>query len=148
MADAFVHLLRRVGFAGKIPFQSPARLITRLRLLALVGLLGVSVNAAEAPRPNILFAFADDWGRHASAYAQLDGPGGVNDVIRTPNFDRVAREGVLFRRAFVRAPSCTPCRSEIGRAHVCTPVTAYDIVCRRLLEKNKNKIKQKKNNTT
>jgi len=60
-----------------------------------------------------LFAFADDWGRYASAYAKLDGPGTINDVVRTPNFDRVATEGVLFRRAFVSAPSCTPCRSAL-----------------------------------
>lgn len=70
-------------------------------------------RAAEGKRPNILFAFADDWGRHASAYAKLDGPGTVNDLIRTPAFDRVASEGVLFRRAFVSAPSCTPCRSAL-----------------------------------
>jgi prepilin-type N-terminal cleavage/methylation domain-containing protein len=67
----------------------------------------------EPKRPNILFIFADDWGRHASAYARIDGPGGVNDVLRTPHFDRVAAEGVLFRRAFVSAPSCTPCRSAL-----------------------------------
>ena len=59
-----------------------------------------SLWAADAKRPNILFAFADDWGRYAGAYAQLDGPGTINDVVRTPNFDRVAREGGLFRRAF------------------------------------------------
>lgn len=72
-----------------------------------------TLNAAEAKRPNILFAFADDWGRHASAYAKHDGPGTVNDIIQTPAFDRVAREGVLFRHAFVSAPSCTPCRSAL-----------------------------------
>ena len=69
--------------------------------------------SAESRRPNIVFAFADDLGRHASAYAKLDGPGGMNDLVRTPNFDRVAAEGVLFRRAFVSAPSCTPCRSAL-----------------------------------
>lgn len=69
--------------------------------------------AADAKRPNILFVFADDWGRYASAYAKLDGPGTINDVVQTPNFDRVAGEGVLFRRAFVSAPSCTPCRSAL-----------------------------------
>jgi arylsulfatase A-like enzyme len=69
--------------------------------------------AGEEKRPNILFAFADDWGRFASAYAKLDGPGTINDVLWTPNFDRVAREGILFRRAFVSAPSCTPCRSAL-----------------------------------
>jgi uncharacterized sulfatase len=63
--------------------------------------------------PNILFAFADDWGRYAGAYRSLDGPGTVNDIVETPNFDRVAREGVVFRNAFVPAPSCTPCRSSI-----------------------------------
>ncbi len=75
--------------------------------------LGTETAAADGPRPNILFAFADDWGRYAGAYAGLDGPGTINDVVRTPNFDRVAREGVLFRRAFVSAPSCTPCRSAL-----------------------------------
>lgn len=69
--------------------------------------------AAAAERPNILFVFADDWGRHASIYADVEGAGSPNDVISTPNFDRVAREGVLFRNAFVSAPSCTPCRSAL-----------------------------------
>ena len=68
---------------------------------------------AEPKRPNILFVFADDWGRFASAYAKLDGPGTMNDLVQTPNFDRIASEGVLFRRAFVSAPSCTPCRSAL-----------------------------------
>ncbi len=64
-------------------------------------------------RPNILFAFADDWGRYAGAYAELEGPKSINHLLETPNFDRVAREGVLFRNAFVNAPSCTPCRSSL-----------------------------------
>jgi N-sulfoglucosamine sulfohydrolase len=81
-----------------------------------------SLAAQDAPpktappkpaRPNILFAFADDWGRFASSYAAVNGPGTPNDVVKTPHFDRVAREGVLFRRAFVSAPSCTPCRSAL-----------------------------------
>lgn len=71
------------------------------------------VMAADPERPNILFAFADDWGCYASAYAAANGPGSANDVVRTPHFDRVAKEGVLFRNAFVTAPSCTPCRSSL-----------------------------------
>lgn len=71
-------------------------------------------SAAEPERrPNILFCFADDWGRYASCYAAVDGKPSPNQVIRTPNVDRVAREGVLFRHAFVNAPSCTPCRSSL-----------------------------------
>ena len=64
-------------------------------------------------RPNILFAFADDWGRYASAYRQIEGDNTPNALLDTPNFDRIAHEGALFTNAFVPAPSCTPCRSSI-----------------------------------
>ncbi len=73
----------------------------------------VPAFAAEVKRPNIVFCFADDWGRYASCYAKVDGRPGINDVIRTPNIDRIAGEGALFRNAFVTAPSCTPCRSSL-----------------------------------
>lgn len=57
-------------------------------------------------RPNILFCIADDWSwPHASIAGDL--------VVKTPTFDRVAREGVLFENAFVTAPSCTPSRGSI-----------------------------------
>src|SRR5688572_5301584 len=90
---------------------------TRFLFVFAITLLTTAVSfrsyAADAKRPNILFCFADDWGRYASIYAKLDGPGGMNDVVRTPNFDRLASRGVLFRNAFVNAPSCTPCRSSL-----------------------------------
>lgn len=89
-----------------------------LRFLPLAvtffALFSSRLAAAEAaPRWNILFVFADDWGRYASVYAGLDGRPSPNDVIRTPNIDRLAREGVVFRHAFVNSPSCTPCRSSL-----------------------------------
>lgn len=86
----------------------------RHALVALAMTLGGALAESDE-RPNILFAFADDWGRYASVYAnsEVDGPGTVNDLIQTPNFDRVARDGVLFPNAFVTAPSCTPCRSSL-----------------------------------
>ncbi|MEE8397383.1 MAG: sulfatase [Desulfobacterales bacterium] len=64
-------------------------------------------------KPNIVFAFADDWGRYASAYSAFEGDNSLNALISTPNFDRVAGEGAIFTNAFVQAPSCTPCRSSI-----------------------------------
>jgi arylsulfatase A-like enzyme len=63
-------------------------------------------------RPNIVFCFADDWGRYASAYRKPN-DNTPNAVVNTPNFDRIAQEGVLFNNAFVNAPSCTPCRSSL-----------------------------------
>jgi arylsulfatase A-like enzyme len=69
--------------------------------------------STQPSRPNILFVFADDWGRYASAYRQFEGENSWNQLIETPNFDRIAREGVIFQNAFVPAPTCTPCRSSI-----------------------------------
>ena len=63
-------------------------------------------------RPNIVFCFADDWGRYASLYRDPARPG-FNDVIETPSLDRIGREGVVFENAFVAAPSCTPSRSAV-----------------------------------
>ena len=64
-------------------------------------------------RPNIVFAFADDWGRYASAYRNQPGESTIHELIETPNFDRIAEEGALFLNAHVPAPSCTPCRSSV-----------------------------------
>ena len=81
----------------------------------LAALSAVTAVAAEqdTTRPNIVFAFADDWGRYASAYSAHEGPNSLNALIDTPNFDRIADEGLIFQNAFVPAPSCTPCRSSI-----------------------------------
>lgn len=58
---------------------------------------------------NIVFAFADDWGKYASIYNENP----LNCLVQTPNIDRIANEGVLFKNAVVPAPSCTPCRSSV-----------------------------------
>jgi N-sulfoglucosamine sulfohydrolase len=91
--------------------MSPSLKIT-VSTFALLALLGSAAQASPTP-PNIVFLFADDWGRLASIYADLEGPGTFNDAARTPHIDAVARRGVLFRHAFVSAPSCTPCRSAL-----------------------------------
>lgn len=84
----------------------------RLSLSIALFFLLSSVSVLKADRPNIVMAFADDWGKYASVYGKLE-PGGINDHVSTPNFDSVADEGVLFTHAFVSAPSCTPCRSSL-----------------------------------
>jgi hypothetical protein len=68
-------------------------------------------EAQTVTRPNILLFIADDWSYpHAGAYG--------DKVVKTPNFDRVAREGTLFTNAYCAAPSCTPSRASLltGRA--------------------------------
>ncbi len=78
-----------------------------IRVVSLAFLLGVILDCAgaeSADRPNILFCIADDWGwPDASAYG--------NGSVKTPTFDRLASEGVLFDNAFVAATSCTPSRN-------------------------------------
>ena len=88
-----------------------------LLLVALPAAAPAAEPAAPADRPNLLFAFADDWGRYASAYAAL----GDDDRyalcraagFSTPHVDALAARGVLFTNAHVNAPSCTPCRSSL-----------------------------------
>ena len=82
-------------------------------ILALALALFAGTATAAPPRPNILFCFADDWGRYASVYAKHEKRPSPSQVIKTPNIDAVAERGVLFRNAFVNAPSCTPCRSAL-----------------------------------
>lgn len=79
---------------------------TALFCLALVGTADLLVAAPGDPRPNLLLCVADDWAwPHAGS--------GGDPVVQTPNFDRLAREGVLFTHAFSAAPSCTPSRAAI-----------------------------------
>ena len=61
-------------------------------------------------KPNIVLFIADDWGRNASCYRDPSRPT-VNDVIKTPNIDAVAREGVLFKSAFYNIASCVESRA-------------------------------------
>lgn len=73
-------------------------------VLAVVSIAGRSALAADAPRPNILFIIFDDADRQLfSAYG--------NTWCKTPNFDRVAREGILFKNFFTSNPKCSPCRA-------------------------------------
>ena len=91
------------------------------RLLFAIVFASINANhtlTAQTPdntktrRPHIVMAFADDWGKYASIYGQIS-PGGINDQLKTKNFDQVAQQGILFTNAFVSAPSCTPCRSSL-----------------------------------
>ncbi|MCY2996188.1 MAG: sulfatase-like hydrolase/transferase [Planctomycetota bacterium] len=59
----------------------------------------------EDNRPNILWLVAEDMSPHFGCYG--------DQTIQTPNVDRLAARGVLFERAFVTAPICSPSRSAL-----------------------------------
>ncbi len=75
------------------------------RALLLVTCLSLLGPPALAGAPNILLLFADDLG-----YGDLSVYG--NPVIRTPNLDRLAAEG-LRMTSFYSAPSCVPARVQL-----------------------------------
>lgn len=82
--------------------QSP--LLALLFLLCVPGC--IAPEAEEINPPNILFAIADDVSYpHMGAYG--------TEWVRTPAFDRVAREGLLFERAYTPNAKCAPSRSII-----------------------------------
>jgi arylsulfatase A-like enzyme len=82
-----------------------------MRTIVLAGLfLGVVLDSAGGAegtgRPNFILIIADDMAcEDCGAYG--------HPAIRTPNIDRLAREGMRFDRAFVTASSCSPSRSSI-----------------------------------
>jgi arylsulfatase A-like enzyme len=77
-------------------------------LLVAAALLSATRLQAEAPPPrrgpNIVFVMTDDQRRDA---ASLYG----NTILKTPNMDRIGREGVRFDRAFVTNSLCAPSRA-------------------------------------
>lgn len=79
--------------------MTPSRLI----LAALVCLAGPVARAADAARPNVLFILADDIG-----YGDLGCYGATK--VKTPNLDRLAKEGLRFTDAHAPSAVCTPTR--------------------------------------
>ncbi|MGE3315384.1 MAG: sulfatase [Planctomycetaceae bacterium] len=71
-------------------------------------LLLCSAASAAPPdgRPNILFIFSDDHASHAmSCYG--------SKIVKTPNLDRIANEGMLFKNCFCTNSVCGPSRAVI-----------------------------------
>jgi N-sulfoglucosamine sulfohydrolase len=55
-------------------------------------------------RPNILYIHSHDTGRYVQPYGYK---------VSTPNIQRLADEGILFRQAFCAAPTCSPSRASL-----------------------------------
>jgi arylsulfatase A-like enzyme len=70
--------------------------------LALIGVSGL-VQAAEKDRPNMVFILIDD--------LRWDGLSATgHPFVKTPNIDRIGKEGAIFQNAFVTTPLCSPAR--------------------------------------
>jgi N-sulfoglucosamine sulfohydrolase len=69
----------------------------------LAALLALSLGAAGADRPNIVWIVGEDMGPELGCY------GDANAI--TPNMDRIAREGTRFTKAFTHCAVCAPSRS-------------------------------------
>src|SRR5258706_16160951 len=84
-------------------------MLNRVVLLLIVCAVALRAAAQEADkRPNILFAIEDDWGYpHAGVYGYR--------AARTPAFDGLAAQGILFNRAYCAAPTCTASRGSMLR---------------------------------
>lgn len=80
--------------------QSRRQLITG----AALGSLAVRAGAADSKRPNILYLHSHDTGRYIEPYGH---------TIPTPNLKKLASEGVLFRKAYDAAPTCSPSRAAL-----------------------------------
>ncbi len=65
---------------------------------------GAQAQTASAARPNIIFILIDDL-RHDGLSAT------GHPYAKTPNIDRIAQEGAIFRNAFVTTPLCSPSRA-------------------------------------
>jgi arylsulfatase A-like enzyme len=75
-----------------------------LTLLGVIALLVQNVSAAE--RPNLVMIFTDDQRYDAVGYAG-------NDAVHTPNLDRLAQQGLIFRNCFVNTSICAISRANL-----------------------------------
>jgi arylsulfatase A-like enzyme len=70
----------------------------------LAAALTLVTAAADVPRPNMVFILMDDL-----RFDELGCTG--HPFVKTPNIDRLAREGANFRNAFANTPLCSPSRA-------------------------------------
>lgn len=86
----------------------------KMKRIAIIGLTPLMSIACSGPedayqRPNIIYIMADDHAFQAlSAYGHP-----ISQVAPTPNLDRIARDGMVFRQAFVENSISAPSRATL-----------------------------------
>ena len=84
---------------------------TRRSFLLGAGAAAAPLIAVPKRRKNVLFIASDDLNTCLSCYG--------HPVVRTPNIDRIARQGVRFDRAYCQYALCSPSRSSLMTVEVC-----------------------------
>ncbi|MDR2680127.1 MAG: sulfatase [Tannerella sp.] len=93
-------------------------------LLSSTFLLGGCTATQPSPesdrQPNIIFVVSDD---HSAPFLGCYG----DPNVKTPNIDRIAKEGILFRNAYTAAPQSVPSRASLmtGRSVVDVRMTRF-----------------------
>ncbi|MBM3882324.1 MAG: DUF1080 domain-containing protein [Verrucomicrobia bacterium] len=85
-----------------------------LLLTAAAGYLLAHAAPADSPKPNLVIILSDDYG-----YGSAGCYGADPKLIRTPNLDRLAREGRRFTQAYTPSSVCTPTRYAILTGRYC-----------------------------
>ncbi len=86
-----------------MPTATDSRRDFLLKATVAAAISGVRAQAQSA-KPNIIYLHSHDSGRYLQPFGH---------AVPTPNLQRLASEGVLFRRAFSAAPTCSPSRSAL-----------------------------------
>jgi arylsulfatase A-like enzyme len=81
--------------------------MTRRQMLSAVPALSAAAQTGNTARPNIVMIISDQF------RADCIGAMGQNPMNLTPNLDRMAQRGVMFRSAFCNQPVCAPARASI-----------------------------------
>lgn len=93
-----------MGLCGSLAFRMGEKLL--VSMVSAMALTQVQAAAPNSARPNILFILADD-----HAWQAVSAYGESRHLIRTPNIDRLAREGMLFDLCLVNNSLCGPSRA-------------------------------------
>jgi len=88
------------------PTHPPTALVSIRTAFLIVLAIALRVPAAESGRPNVLLIVADD-------VAALDHGCYGNRVVRTPNIDRLAEQGMRFANMFTPSTTCVPSRTSL-----------------------------------
>ena len=95
------------------------RFTNTISLIAYVLLFNACSIDLNEKQPNVLFISVDDWNDWVGC---LDGHPGV----KTPNLDQLAREGLLFEKAYCPSPVCNPSRTAILTGKMPSSSGIYD----------------------